>query len=138
MSDIKFLIGDACDIKLANNTIDLIITSPPYFGIDSYRYGGHPSKQINNDKKNTLSLLIKSTKEMCRVLKDNGSIFINIGHNESMPYLYINDVIKKTKLKLVTPPFIVDHSEDYKGASKEIFSSSYSFWFHLAKNNKEI
>jgi DNA modification methylase len=92
MKDIEIFIGDACNLNIDSNSIDLIVTSPPYSGIDPFRYGGNPEKQINSDNKKMLKLLLKSTKEMSRVIKNSGSIFINIGHNNNMPYLYISEI----------------------------------------------
>lgn len=135
---INFLLGDACKMPVKSNSVDLIITSPPYSGIDPYRYGGNHKDQINSDSKNMLNLLIKSAKEMERVIKDSGSIMINIGNNDSMPYLFISEIIKKTNLKLVGPPIIITNKDMSKYYERNIFNSSYGFWFHLSKNTSKI
>lgn len=133
MKKIDILLGDACNLNIHSESIDLILTSPPYSGVDPYRYGGDYSKQINSNKKKMLNLLIKSTKEMSRVLKKDGSIIINIGHNDNMPYLYLAEVLKKTDLKLVNPPFITNYLDKHFQQVTETFNASYGFWFHLSK-----
>ena len=136
MSNIDFVIGNACSLELKNNSVDLIVTSPPYFGVDSSRYGGDKKKQINNDSKKMLKLLVKATKEMERVIKPSGSILINIGHLNNMPYFYVSEVLKATNLKLVNPPFIWDYSDTVYGDNKETLGElgkNYGFWFHFSK-----
>ena len=79
---IKLLLGDATKLDLPDNSVDLIITHPPYLGVDAERYGGNESMQINsmnNSGKKMLKLLDKATSEMLRVLKPSGSIFIANG-----------------------------------------------------------
>lgn len=58
------------------NTIDCIMTSPPYWGQRCYENGGiglesNPEKFITN--------LLKITEELYRVLKTTGSFWLNIG-----------------------------------------------------------
>lgn len=138
MKKIEILLGDACNLNVKSNSVDLILTSPPYSGVDPYRYGGDYSKQININNKKMLKLLIKSTKEMSRVLKKDGSIIINIGHNDNMPYLYISEILRKTNLKIVNPPFITNYLDEHFQQVTETFNASYGFWFHLSKGPEHI
>jgi site-specific DNA-methyltransferase (adenine-specific) len=141
MSSIDFIVGDACSLELNNNSIDLIVTAPPYSGVDSSRYGGDRKKQINDNSKRMLRLLLKSTKEMERVIKPSGSIFIDIGHANNMPYFYVSEVLKSTNLKLVSPPFIWDYSDTIYTDNKETLGSlgqNYGFWFHFSKQPESI
>jgi DNA modification methylase len=139
VKSISFVTGDACNLDIKSSSIDLIITSPPYFGVDPFRYGGNSKNQINNDLNKMLKLLIKSTKEMSRVLKPNGSILINVG-DKDMPYHYVSEVIKKTDLKLANKPFVWEY-EDFKNISsvkREGFNNTYEFWFHFSKNPETL
>jgi DNA modification methylase len=138
MNNTEFIIGDACNLPIKSESVDLIVTSPPYFGIDPYRYGGNYKKQINSNDKKMISLLLKSTKEMSRVIKNDGSILINIGNNGNMPYFYINTILNKTNLKLVNPPFIINYSNGKQNENKEKFNAYYGFWFHLSKNPHDL
>ena len=74
--------ANANNLPLQDNTVDLIITSPPYFALRSYRDDGeHYDDQIGSEATPTqfLDALIECTQEMKRVLKPTGSIFVNLG-----------------------------------------------------------
>jgi len=64
---------------LPKNSVDLIITSPPYnIGINYNNY---------KDKRNDyVDWLISILNECCRVLKDNGHLFINLSSNKIDPF----------------------------------------------------
>jgi hypothetical protein len=74
--------GDARHLPLPDESVDLIVTSPPYFALRSYTDGGEayggqigseptPGEYIDN--------LIESTREWLRVLKPTGSLWVNLG-----------------------------------------------------------
>mgnify|MGYP000420346348 CR=1 FL=1 len=74
--------GDACAIPLGDNTVDLIVTSPPYFALRSYQDGGeHYDGQIGSEATPAafLEALWAVTAECWRVLKPSGSLFVNLG-----------------------------------------------------------
>jgi SAM-dependent methyltransferase len=74
--------GNALAIPLQDETVDLIVTSPPYFALRSYRDGGqHLDGQIGAEAtpQGFLDALWAATAEMARVLKPSGSIFVNLG-----------------------------------------------------------
>ncbi len=78
--------GDAARLLLPGETVDLIVTSPPYFGLRSYQDGGeHYDGQIGDEATPTeyLDALIACTAEWMRVLKPGGSIFVNLGDKYS-------------------------------------------------------
>ena len=73
------LIGDVIkELKgLPSNCIDVIITSPPYFGQRDYKTEG----QIGQEKEveDYIKKMVEVGNELKRVLKDSGSYFLNIG-----------------------------------------------------------
>ena len=74
----KLILGDCLDemSKLPDNSVDLIITSPPYEDITG---AGYVAK--NKDVlflKLYLEFLDKVFTEYYRILKNNGQIFLNI------------------------------------------------------------
>lgn len=79
---ITLLQADALALPLADSTVDLVITSPPYFGLRSYQDGGeHYDGQIGAEATPTefVDALLAATREMVRVLKPSGSIWVNLG-----------------------------------------------------------
>lgn len=74
--------ADACALPLPDASVDLIVTSPPYFGLRSYTDDGeHYAGQIGAEASPTeyVDSLIACTREWIRVLKPAGSIFVNLG-----------------------------------------------------------
>ena len=74
--------GDAAHLPLPDASVDLIVTSPPYFGLRSYTDGGeHYDGQIGNEAtpRAYLEALWACTAEWVRVLKPSGSLFVNLG-----------------------------------------------------------
>lgn len=74
--------GDALALPLGDSTVDLVVTSPPYFGLRSYQDGGeHYAGQIGDEPTPAefVDALIAATREMVRVLKPSGSIWVNLG-----------------------------------------------------------
>lgn len=80
--EIKIVQGSALDLKLRDNSVDLVVTSPPYFGLRSYKDNGeHYEGQIGSEATPAefVDALIAATREMMRVLKPSGSIWVNLG-----------------------------------------------------------
>ena len=78
--DIKplFLEGDALNVlkKIPSQTIDCIITSPPYWNKRKYSNGGIGLEATFED---FIKNLLKITNELKRVLSNQGSFWLNIG-----------------------------------------------------------
>jgi DNA modification methylase len=78
--------GNALTLPLADDTVDLVVTSPPYFGLRSYQDGGrHYSGQIGDEATPAefVDALVAATAELVRVVKPSGSIFVNLGDKYS-------------------------------------------------------
>ena len=74
--------GDALALDLPDDSVDLVVTSPPYFGLRSYQDGGeHYDGQIGAEATPAefVDALIAATREMVRVTKPSGSIWVNLG-----------------------------------------------------------
>jgi site-specific DNA-methyltransferase (cytosine-N4-specific) len=74
--------GDARRLPLADESVDLIVTSPPYWSLRSYSDGGeHYAGQIGAEPmwQEYLDSLIDCTREWARVLKPSGSAWVNLG-----------------------------------------------------------
>jgi site-specific DNA-methyltransferase (adenine-specific) len=70
--------GDSADLLAAmpSNSVDLVITSPPYFQQREYGGGGVGNERNPADY---ISALLKIFRECIRVIKPTGSIVFNIG-----------------------------------------------------------
>jgi RNA polymerase subunit RPABC4/transcription elongation factor Spt4 len=74
--------ADARSLPLPDASVDLIVTSPPYFSLRSYTDGGeHYAGQIGSEAtpREYVAALVECTREWVRVLKPSGSMFINLG-----------------------------------------------------------
>lgn len=74
------------DLPLADNSVDLVVTSPPYFALRSYQDGGeHYAGQIGDEPTPAefVESLLEVTRECVRVLKPSGSLWVNLGDKYS-------------------------------------------------------
>lgn len=74
--------ADALRMPLADASVDLIVTSPPYFGQRSYLDGGeHYDGQIGSEAtpQDFVEVMLAFLDECWRVLKPTGSCWINLG-----------------------------------------------------------
>lgn len=89
----KFILGSAEKMKeLPNNSIHLMITSPPY----------NVSKEYDEDLslKEYLQLLENSFYETYRVLVNGGRACINVANLGRKPYIPLSDYISRLMLKI--------------------------------------
>ncbi len=78
--------ADALRIPLADESVDLIMTSPPYFALRSYKDHGVPyAGQIGSEEtpQAFLGALWAVTAECWRVLKPSGVLAVNLGDRRS-------------------------------------------------------
>lgn len=79
---VRIIHGNALDLPLEDNSVDLVVTSPPYFGLRTYQDGGKAYEgQIGAEATPSefLDALIAATREMARVTHPTGSIWVNLG-----------------------------------------------------------
>jgi DNA modification methylase len=71
------LVGDARKLPIADSTVDLIVTSPPYWQKRDY---GHPDQiGLEPTPQQFIENLVGAMREWRRVLRPSGSVFLNIG-----------------------------------------------------------
>src|SRR5690348_1692562 len=99
--------ADARHLPLADSTVDLVVTSPPFWKLRDYRDGdGSLAGQIGNEPTldEYLQNLWKVTAECARVLKPTGSIFVELGDSYTdkclnhAPHRYVTGCIDKLGL----------------------------------------
>lgn len=86
-----FIVGDATNVlKLfPSNIIDMVMTSPPYYGLREYEAAGIGQEESLDQY---VANLLRVTKELHRVLKPTGSFWLNIGdsyinkHQQGVPW----------------------------------------------------
>ena len=82
----EIICSDARNIPVADSSVDLVVTSPPYFALRSYKDGGeHYEAQIGSEATpaDFVQALLEVTAECMRVLKPSGSIWVNLGDKYS-------------------------------------------------------
>ncbi len=136
----KILDGDCFDLikQQPNNSVDLIITSPPYSDIINY------GKEISIKKPNEYcDWLLPLFDEIQRVLKPSGSFILNINDNCKNglrnPYIYelIYRSQKETKLS-VYDTYIWHKLNGIPNGSKKRFRNNTEFIFHFVKDQKKV
>lgn len=74
--------ADARELPMPDASVDLIVTSPPYYGLRSYTDGGeHYAGQIGSEATPAewLQAMLDCTREWMRVVKPTGSLWVNLG-----------------------------------------------------------
>lgn len=102
----KVICGDAREVLKAipSNSVDLVITSPPYY--KQREYGG---MGIGNEPSvdEYIENLMQVFRECVRITKDTGSIVFNIGDKYEngnlllVPYRFALEALKREKVTLV-------------------------------------
>lgn len=78
--------GNSRQLPLPDESVDLIVTSPPYYSLRSYTdQGQHYDGQIGAEPtpRQYIESLMECTRDWVRVLKPSGSIFVNLGDTYS-------------------------------------------------------
>ena len=132
--------GDCFDLikEQADNSVDLIITSPPYADIVNY------GKNISIKKPNEyVDWILPLFNEIYRVLKPSGSFILNINDNCSNglrnPFIYelIYRSQKETKLKFYDT-YIWHKRNGIPNGSPKRFRNTTEFIFHFVKDQKNL
>jgi site-specific DNA-methyltransferase (adenine-specific)/site-specific DNA-methyltransferase (cytosine-N4-specific) len=132
--------GDCFELikDLPDNSVDLVITSPPYADIVNY------GKDISIKKPNEYcDWLLPLLNEIYRVLKPSGSFILNINDNCSKglrnPFIYelIYRSQKETNMKFYDT-YIWHKMNGIPNGSTKRFRNNTEFIFHFVKNQKEL
>jgi len=131
-ADTKIILGDSLQVlnSLSDNSIDLIITSPPYADQRKSTYGGiHPDKYVE--------WFLPFTEQMLRVLKSDGTFILNIKEKvvEGERSTYVLELILEMKKQgwLWTEEFIWHKKNSFPGKWPNRFRDA---WERLLQFNK--
>ncbi len=136
----SILEGDCFELikDLEDNSVDLVITSPPYSDIINY------GKEVSIKKpEEYVDWILPLFKEIHRVLKPSGSFILNINDNckNGLRNTFIYDLIsrnnKETKLKLYDT-YIWHKKNGIPNGSKKRFRNTTEFIFHFVKDQKKV
>jgi site-specific DNA-methyltransferase (adenine-specific)/site-specific DNA-methyltransferase (cytosine-N4-specific) len=134
------LTGDCFELikTLEDNSVDLVITSPPYADIVNY------GKNISIKKSNEyVDWILPLFNEIHRVLKPSGSFILNINDNCDKGYrnTFIYELIyrnsKETSLKLYDT-YIWHKMNGIPNGSTKRFRNNTEFIFHFCKDSKQM
>ena len=131
--------GDAFQLitKQASNSVDLIITSPPYMSLKNY------GSSVENHKENYCDWLLPLFDEIYRVLKPSGSFIMNIndycdkGYRSTVLHELIFRSQKETKLKFYDE-YVWHKNNCMPNSSEKRFRSTTEMIFHFCKDRKEM
>jgi len=132
--------GDCFELikEQPDNSVDLVITSPPYADIINY------GKNISIKKpQEYCDWLLPLFNDIQRVLKPSGSFILNINDNCKNglrnPFIYelIYRSQKETKLKFYDT-YIWHKRNGIPNGGKRRFRNTTEFIFHFVKNQKEL
>jgi site-specific DNA-methyltransferase (adenine-specific) len=124
---------------LPPESVDLIITSPPYFHQREYSLNGN---DIGHEKSvdEYIQKLGKIFEECIRVTKNTGSIIFNLGDKYEdnslllVPYQFAYEMTKNSKIKLINNITWVKPNPEPRQFKRRLVSSTEPF-FHFVKTN---
>jgi DNA modification methylase len=136
----KIFCGDAREIlkTFPSESIDMCITSPPFFKQRTYNLG---ESEIGREKDlgTYLVNLSYTFEEVKRVLKPKGTLWVNIGDKYkngelyTVPHLFVNEMTHD-RWKLFNE--IIWHKPNvFTGSSKKRFTQDFEYLFAFAKND---
>lgn len=119
--------------KLDENSIDLIVTSPPYADQRKNSYGGvHPDKYVD--------WFLPITEELLRVLKPTGTFILNIKERvvNGERHTYVIELILEMRKQgwLWTEEFMWHKKNSYPGKWPNRFRDSWERLLQFNKNKK--
>ena len=131
----KIFNGDCLDVlpKLPRNSVDLIVTSPPYADNRKSTYGGIPIKTY-------VKWFLPISNELKRVLKPNGSFILNIKERTENGErgTYVIELILEMRKQgwLWTEEYIWHKKNSFPGKWPNRFRDSWERCLHFTKQKK--
>ncbi len=136
----KIICGDAADIlkQIPSNSVDLVITSPPYYKQRDYGKIGLGNEKAVEEYIDNLMVIFK---ECVRITKDTGSIVFNLGDKYEngnlllVPYRFAIAATEQTNVKLINQITWVKLNPVPKQDKKKLVPSTEPFFIFVKSDN---
>ena len=69
--------GNALQIPLADKSVNMVVTSPPYYGLRNYNVDGQIG--LEESMQDYINNIVLVFREVWRVMKDDGTLWLNLG-----------------------------------------------------------
>ena len=134
LGDVK-VFNHTCEdmFELADKTVASIVTSPPYYSMRDYGNGAS-ELGLEKDREDYIQNLINIFKECHRVLKDDGSLMVNInekvegGFYQGVVYQFVGEMLKNG-WSLNDEIIWLKNNPVYTGGNRTVRSHEYIFHF---------
>jgi DNA modification methylase len=140
MAYASLFIGDALEIMktFENESIDMIMTSPPYWGLRDYGVHGQIGLEPSSDK--YVQKLTDYFHELKRVLKKAGSFYINLGDTymkKNLQMIPARIALALQKDGWILRNDVIWYKPNHLPASvKDRLTNTYEHLFHFVKSKK--
>jgi site-specific DNA-methyltransferase (adenine-specific) len=126
--------GDCFDVldTFPENSIDLIVTSPPYAMKRKDTYGGIPEDKF-------AQWLFDFSEKAMRVIKDSGSLVVNIkeGCKDNARQIYVLEYqLMMAKAFIYVDTFVWHKTNPYPTGSLKRLKDGFEYCFHFTKTKK--
>ena len=74
--------GNALQIPLADKSVNMVVTSPPYYGLRNYNVDGQIG--LEESMQDYINNIVLVFREVWRVMKDDGTLWLNLGDSYAM------------------------------------------------------
>lgn len=134
LGDVK-VFNHTCEdmFELADKTVASIVTSPPYFAMRNYG-NGEGELGLEKDREDYIKNLINIFNECHRVLKDDGSLMVNInekvegGFYQGVVYQFVGEMLKNG-WSLNDEIIWLKNNPQYTCGNRTVRSHEYIFHF---------
>lgn len=96
--------GNSLHIPLADNSVQMCVTSPPYFGLRDYGIDGQLGLEQTPDA--YVANMVQVFREVWRVLKDDGTLWLNLGDSYASGEVGRHDKISSGNVALRGKKFL--------------------------------
>jgi len=94
--DCKIIIGDCIEgmKTMPDCCVQTVVTSPPYFGLRNYN-GGTSEIGCESSPEDFVAKMVEVFREVRRILRDDGTLWLNLGDSYASNGCYINSWMEK-------------------------------------------